>query len=814
MGLRKVPATAGTVARHSWVKLKTRRIYLGVRLALPIAAATPPLLWSAPASAQTVGAEATERYALPSGPLGQTLANFAARAGVSISYEPTLVDGKVSQGLSGHYSVLDGLDKLLAGTGLAAESHGDKRYVIQKAPKGPDPAPPPATPTTHNDSVLTLPSVTVSGVADAASTNGFVSPQTSTATRTDTAIADTPQSITVVNQAVIQSQQSRSLTDVLENVSGVYISPSLLGPTVEIRGLSAPVMTDGLNSVASSSFFGTQQQSSSLSMPVAAVQQVEVLKGADAIIAGPSNPGGVVNLVMKAPQPEPFHEVSLQLGPYGDILSSVDLTGAMFGDDRISYRLVVSGERSGQSEGGYDGMHDVYIAPSVRWKSGGTDLKVGLIQNSSRNPFPPFTILLPTGPVNDPVRFGSAEDNYSDNDTAVYYDLTQKINDHLTFRSKARYDSELSESTGMQFVGPTDVGAGLQAFYIPTRQSTQSNRWSFDNSLQGTFNIGPVSQTVLGGFSYQKMTGSLSVANGLPVFTSIYAPQFPAFSPVIDFGYGVSANVNNEYLQDQITFGRLHVLVNVSYSRAWGWAQIEPDQPSQHGWSPNIGAVYQLTDSVGIYGNLMKTFTPQIDQTADGGFTPPQRGRSAEAGLKIDLADDRLTSTISLYRSALLDRATPDPSNPNAFVVLPQTVTRGVELDVQGSPYKGVNVIGSYTYADFLSPPAAGFSEVPKHTASLWATYDFQNEMLHGWGFGAGVKIRSAYQITTSENTSYSIAGQAEVDASVYYRAKKWTARLGVKNLFDRRLYSDYSSEDDLTIEPGRTVLFTGTYDF
>ncbi|RKP57618.1 TonB-dependent siderophore receptor [Pararobbsia silviterrae] len=797
-----------TTARTRFTS-KARRISLAVHLALPIASAASLSWVSTCAHAQSAASAATLHYALPAGPLDHALASFAAYAGVSVSYAPGTVEGKQSPGLTGTYTVREGLDKLLAGTGLEAASADDKAYVIQKASAGATPS----TPASHTDTVPTLPLVTVNSSVDTGSSNGFVTTQSTTAMRTDTAIADTPQSVTVVDQSVMQSQQSRSLSDALQNVSGVTVAPSTLGPTVSIRGFDAPVMTDGMNSVTSS-LFSTQQGASSLNVPIAAVQQLEVLKGADAIIAGPSNPGGIVNLVLKQPQTDPVREVSMQLGPYGDILSSLDLAGAMFGDDRISYRLVISGEHSGQSQGDYDGMHDFYIAPSVRWKSGDTDLIVGFSQNTSHEPFPWFTILLPTGPVTDPVRFGTAADNITENDTAVYYNLEEKLTDNITFRSKARYDAELTGTTGMNFLTTLNVGAGEQAFYIPFSQFTQSDRWTFDNSVQAKFSIGPVAQTVVGGFTYSKMNGIASAYSGLPILTSIYAPQFPSTGFPYGLAYNINDHINNEYLQDQIAVGRLHVVVNLSYSQAWGWSATQPDQPSQHGWSPNIGAVYQLTDSVGLYANAMKSFTPQIALTPTGSFSPPDTGRSAEAGFKIDLADDRLTSTISFYRTALINKAVSDPAEPGYYLVLPQTTSRGVEIDVQGSPYKGVNLIGSYTYADFLSQPTSGFSAIPRHTASFWATYDFQNAALHGWGFGAGIKARSDYAITTSANATYDIAGQAEVDAGVYYKAKKWSMRLGVQNLFDRRLYSDYSAENDIYIEPGRTVLLTGTYDF
>ncbi len=125
----------------------------------------------------------------------------------------------------------------------------------------------------------------------------------------------------MVTQDVIQSQQAHTITDALQNVSGVTISPGGGGSAVQIRGFTAPVMTDGLSNSVGGNL--SAQSNTVLTTPMAAVSQIEVLKGADAILAGPMDPGGVVNLVKKRPQADPVRELTMQIGPYGDLLSSL-----------------------------------------------------------------------------------------------------------------------------------------------------------------------------------------------------------------------------------------------------------------------------------------------------------------------------------------------------------------------------------------------------------------------------------------------------------------------------------------------------------
>jgi iron complex outermembrane receptor protein len=67
---------------------------------------------------------------------------------------------------------------------------------------------------------------------------------------------------------------------------------------------------------------------------------------------------------------------------------------------------------------------------------------------------------------------------------------------------------------------------------------------------------------------------------------------------------------------------------------------------------------------------------------------------------------------------------------------------------------------------------------------------------------------------TSDETTYFNIPGQASVDANVSYRAKTWSVTLGVKNIFDRNLYSDYFDETFVPLHNRRTFLMTGSYDF
>ena len=72
-----------------------------------------------------IAADATTRdYHLAAGPLADVLARFAANAGVPLSFDPALLQGRQSQGLQGSFSVPEGFARLLAGSGYSLISTG------------------------------------------------------------------------------------------------------------------------------------------------------------------------------------------------------------------------------------------------------------------------------------------------------------------------------------------------------------------------------------------------------------------------------------------------------------------------------------------------------------------------------------------------------------------------------------------------------------------------------------------------------------------------------------------------------------------
>ncbi|KVQ28094.1 hypothetical protein WK91_01760 [Burkholderia cepacia] len=729
---------------------------------------------------------------LPAQPLSSALVGLAASRGVNILAPDKLVAGRQAPAVSGQMSLRDALDRLLAGTGLNAVARGDKTYVIEASASGPQGRPPEAP-----DSVLPTIEVNASAISD---NLGFVTEFSSAATRTDTPIALIPQSIQVLNRKLLESQGAQSVSSALAYLGGVTTSNfGGVQSQATVRGFNAPVTVNGLPTALGLS----SQVAGALSIPIDGIEKVELLRGADSILAGSMDPGGIVNVVTKQPTDKPVREVTMQVGSFGDLKQAIDLGGPLGSDKRLTYRFVLSAERTGESAYGYDGSKSLYVAPSVSWKSAGTSIVIGYRHQVQDVPLNATTLFGPDGSpakVSLPTAQPGGALVQSDD---VDVDFRHRFNEIFSLSSRAVYSRYIEKysNTGywpVFFASPPDT-----AYFSALAGDHRVFNVLTDNNLRARFSTGPVKHVVIAGFQYSVNWES---SNNPVGGDSLLAAPFP--SPVLppyrgSFVYNDSGKnyFSDTYLQDQLSWGRLHVTASLAY----GKSQMS-GTASQHAWLPNIGVLYELTDTLSVYASSMRSFYPRHGYTlSTGGTPPPYSGRSVEAGIKLNLLDDRLSLTADVFRT---ESATVVQQIPGTGLVDLQggQVTRGVEANAIGRLLPGLNLNASYAYNAVQSGPG-----LPHHAGSLWLTYDLQGERFMGWGGGIGVLART--ETFVREDGGNCLPGQAQTDLGLWYRAKNWSATLSVKNVFDRVLYQSGATENQAFLQPGRLIYLTARRD-
>ncbi len=276
--------------------------------------------------------EANRHYRIPAQALDSGLLKLAADSGLEILFTADGVRGVTGNSLDGSMTPAQALSKLLQGSGMTYRFVDAKTVTVEQpdanfiktanAEKTPEPQ--------SSGSDTTLPSVTVEADAkadpyDPTNTNdpynkSYNVSNSSTTSKTDTPLMETPASIQVIPKSVLHDQQAFRLEDAIKNVSGVQTQHSFGGDyeTFVMRGFlqSTANYRNGIR------IPGTK-------FDLANVERVEVLKGTSAMLYGFGDPGGFISTVTKQPSSEPYYSLEQRFGSYNFYRTEASATGPL-----------------------------------------------------------------------------------------------------------------------------------------------------------------------------------------------------------------------------------------------------------------------------------------------------------------------------------------------------------------------------------------------------------------------------------------------------------------------------------------------------
>ena len=153
---------------------------------------------------------------------------------------------------------------------------------------------------------------------------GYVASRSTVATKTDTPIVETAQSISVIGRKQIEDQNALTINQALRYTPGITTEQrggagSTRLEQFLIRGFNAPVFLDGMALIAS--------RDANATIDPYRLERVDVIKGPASVLYGQSGPGGIVNLVSKVPQFVRHGEVFVQGGGFNEVRGGIDVGG-------------------------------------------------------------------------------------------------------------------------------------------------------------------------------------------------------------------------------------------------------------------------------------------------------------------------------------------------------------------------------------------------------------------------------------------------------------------------------------------------------
>jgi iron complex outermembrane recepter protein len=670
-----------------------------------------------------------------------------------------------------------------------------------------------------------------------------------TATKTDTPIFDTPVSIQVVPKAVMSDQKATTIKDALENVSSVRPQSSLgLSNAFITRGFrNGRVFRNGL--VANGLGIGEGAQFDSANL-----ERIEVLKGPAAVLFGRIEPGGLVNLVTKKPRDEPHYSVEQRFGSYDFYRTEWDATDAITEDKSLSYRFT-GAYQNNKSFRDFNFNDRVLVNPSLTWRpSDATEmsLEVEALHEDYQVDRGLFAIGNRPAPIPVSRSFIDPNDPVDTNAKVnVGFNLTHAFNENWTLRNRFLYSYVYDKNTSVKPANAFTV----EQFFDPSKgnrsyarnifsQTSDNETYTTNLDLTGKFDLGGVSHQTLVGFDYLRALGTyefygnyMDPVKGLEI--DIYNPKYgidPSFyanalATPSDGGlnhYLFRDNWYGAYFQDHITlWDKLHIVGGGRYDWATtglgignsaSAAQSALPSRKDEGFSPRVGILYQPWKWVSIYGNWTTSFGANNGVTATGATINPEIGEQFEAGLKTEFFDHRLMTTLAYYHLTKENMMTPDfrTSNLNDFAAIGEARSQGIELDMTGQITDEISVIGNYVFTDAsITKDGSGLqgnrlNNVPEHSGSLWIKYDIHNyEPLNGLSIGVGVF--AAGQRQGDNDNTFALPGYARLDAFASYTYKIGDSRLitqfNIRNLLDKTYYE---STDPFQNAPPRVGIYPG----
>ncbi len=640
-------------------------------------------------------------------------------------------------------------------------------------------------------------------------------------TKSNTPLAQTAQTITVVPRAVLDSQQALSLSDALQNVPGVTAGQyGRRGwDDLIIRGqvASDSLFLDGLRTSASNR----------VAQQLFGLEQVEVLKGPASLLYGLVMPGGVVNMVSKRPKADAFANIDLTYGSNDLRQETFDVGAPLSENGKAAFRLNGLNSESNDSTD-HVWYKSSYIAPSLTLDLG-DDTDFTLLASHQDRSYIRQQGVPQSGSVDANVNGRVSrhlftgepgQDPYHGIENRVGYALTHRFDNGWTFNQNLRWQDY---SLNGQLVAAGVLAAdGRTLSRSVTDQQFEGDTISFDNNLQRTFDAGKTEHEVTAGVDYlrarEEQVSRTCTVGKLDIYNPVYGSAIVCPSTPRTRQY-TTVRMLGSYLRDNIKIGdRWNLQAGVRFDQTATYTvnqltDTRTNAPAD-ATTGSVALMYELFDDVRPYLSYSTSFYPNTGTDVNGRVFEPEKGRQLEAGIKWDLVPGKTLLTTAIFDLRRQNVLEDDPVNDGYSIAIGEQRTRGFELGLTSDLTDRLSLMGGYSYTMAVitddggaQPSTVGerLDNVPRHSATVHARYRLDGKPL-GWTLDGGFRGESE-----KYTNGYFIPGYAVADVGVAYEQTHWRAGFNIKNVFDKQYYTGGVARA-VALGDDRTMMMTVGY--
>ena len=695
---------------------------------------------------------------------------------------------------------------------------------------------------------------------------GDYAPRQVESPRMTRALIDTPQSITVLPDELLQEQGRRTLRDAMRNITGVSIMSGEGAPQqgggdiLTIRGFNArdDILVDNIRDVGT--YFRDPFNT----------DQIEVFKGPSSAFAGQGNTGGTINIVSRLPRMSNFGSADVSVGTDSYQRYMVDANHVLSEERGMAARIDAVFHDA--DEPGRDQVHNRRWGVAAALAYGldsDTEMSVDwfhLQQNNQPDlgiPNARQTSFIGSGfegrafPVNRSNYYGYTTDYQDVTVDRITGRLTYVFSDFARLRTTARYgrvhaDQVISapivscacatnssdSTTGL----PTTITAAttIQGFAKPRDQVEEILISQTDLSLDFTA-FGFEHRSTLGIEIGMESLDNRRRIDRLGPALNAYNPAFIA-APAIPY-QGTRARLTTDtralYAFDSAEAGPWILSAGVRFddvtNRVQGIDEVglfptyRTDLTnSDTEVSVNAGVVYRPTDDTRLYLAYANAFEPSAKAetvrtagrnnnpptTPGEFFVDPERSWTVEFGGRAQMFDRRLQLSAAVFQITKTNARTPgvNPGDPPIVSQGEQRV-RGLEFSAQGALTPDWDIYFGYTYLDgrylrsnFAPDRGRRLDFIPEHTVALWTSYEISDR----WKVGGGIQYISdrISDVTATRFVVVTSPGYTVADLFAEYRATSAvTVRLNIYNATDESYFQSFQNNHSIPSARRQAVL-------
>ena len=622
------------------------------------------------------------------------------------------------------------------------------------------------------------------------------------ALKTPVPIIDVPQSLSIYTDEDIKNQGFRELGDIVRYTPGVNTSQG--------EGHRDSIVFRGVRSTADFYLDGVRDDVQYY-RSLYNVEQVEILRGPNALLFGRGGTGGIINRVTKkAELGSKFGSVDFAFDSFG--ASDITLDYNVNTNSDSAFRFMMHADSLENHRDHYDGDRLGINPTYTRKLSDKTtiDLSYEYIDHERFIDRGIPTINgRPDRSLKDVV-FGGADVNTTTVEASIFRgNVTHEISD----TSKAIFSIQSSNFEKMYrnyyASGYDGTLVTMDGYFDPTERQNLIISGNFVNELQ----IGNAVHTILVGAemidteneNYRYNTFWSTTSDDNEVFNITRPMNFGINSAGVVTTNDFAADLNNQttsdievtslYIQDQIDLserwkfmigGRVDNFEITVVDVKAGSSQSRDDSE----FSPRGGIVFKARENMSLYWSYSESFLPRSGEQykkldANAARLDPDVFENSEFGLKWDISDD-LSMTLSKFDSKQVRASYDNETGESAEIR--GTEVDGLELELKGKVHEKLYVAFGYTNLNGETSSGGKPRELPGHTLSLWAMYDLNDN----FGYAIGVTQQGESNIKDN-NSALVLPGYSRIDFAAFYNiSSDVTVRLNVENLTDK-LYFPHS---------------------